>query len=605
MQKDNQSPWDDGQLENMTKEFTRLMGEAQQAMLQQLEKKPDSMQMLSAFGMSKTFFEAYQELLKNPQPIQEATDKYLKECFDLWQSMLMLPGQKSMEKIKESIRDKRFKDPLWSDTPYAAFLMQSYLMYAQWAESVANDLEGLDEGSRRKFKFYTRQMVDALSPSNFAWSNPIVLKKTIESQGQNLLKGMRQFIEDMGAGKSLMNIQNTDRDAFELGRDLASTPGKIVFQNHLMQLIQYTPQTESVNQIPVLVVPPWINKYYILDLQPHNSLAKWLVEQGNTVFMISWVNPGQDLKDTDFEDYLKYGSLEAMQVIQDITAEKKTNLVGFCLGGISLAVLMGYLKEKASESINSLTLMASPLDFSQAGELTLFMEPEFLGQIAGRIEEMGLLDGAVMGATFNMLRANDLIWSAFINNYLLANEQQQFDMLYWNADNTNLPSKMFNYYIQEMYVKNGLIQPNSLKIMGQGVDISQADVPVFIVATHDDHIAPWKSMYEALGCLKGPVKFVLGGSGHVAGIINHPDAKKYGHWQNADYSVSADEWLKQAAYSHDSWWLAWKNWIEDYKGFPREAIKRKPGKGKYKVIEEAPGSYVRVSSQEAMRKSVT
>jgi len=594
------------ELMKMSQEFWALNKEIQDFLA--ASSKPDSpafassQQVLNFMGHGQIFLDAYQELLERPEQIKEATEKLMADSFQLWQSSLQNMGAiSSTPVISPDVGDRRFKDPLWGENPLSSYLMQAYLLYARWIDSVAEDLEGLDDASRRKFKFYSRQFVDAVAPSNFAWANPMVVKKTLETNGENLISGMRKFLEDLKNGTSLVNIENTDRGAFKIGKDLASTPGKVVFQNEMMQLIQYQPTTKKVKKTPLLVVPAWINKFYILDLHPKNSFVKWLVDQGNTVFIISWVNPGPALKDTPFEDYLKKGSLEAIRVMQEITGEESVNLIGFCLGGISLSMLLGYLQKDAKKMIQSLTLMAAPLDFSQAGEMTIFTDRDYLKTVASRMDELGLLDGPAMGATFNLLRANDLIWSAFINNYLLGNEQTQFDMLYWNADTTNLPGNMFNFYIQEMFVKNAIMNPCQTQMMGRDVDISKAEVPVFLFGAHDDHIAPWKSMYAAIPKLHGPVKFVLGASGHIAGVVNPPQLNKYGHWENDDYTQDAAQWLSQAKYSNDSWWLTWAKWIKQFPDTEIDASARIPGSAGYKALEDAPGSYVLVTSDQALR----
>lgn len=576
-----------------TRELFKLNEQIQKTLTSQNLAK--NMPVNSMTNIYNAFWEGFKELSENPKKLSEASNQFMADTIKLWQELLTT-GQMSFP-----TNDKRFKDPLWAQTPASAFIMQSYLLYAKWVESIADDMEGLNEDAKRKIKFYSRQFVDAISPSNFAWANPIVMKKTLETHGENLITGMTRFLEDLQNGTSLVNIKNTDRGAFEIGKDLAATPGKVIFQNEMMQLIQYTPTTNKVYKTPVLVVPAWINKFYILDLQPKNSFVRWLVEQGHTVFIISWVNPGRAHVDVNFDAYLMKGSLEAIRVIQEIAGEKSVNLIGFCLGGISLSVLMGYLQKEAKKTVNSLTLMAAPLDFSQAGELTIFLDEDYMSLISSKLKDIGLLDGAAMGATFNMLRANDLIWSAFINNYLLANDQPQFDMLYWNADTTNLPSKMFNYYIQEICLKNGLMNPDSVQLLDKKINISKAQVPMFLFGAHDDHIAPWKSMYAALSKLHGPVKFVLGGSGHVAGVINHPDQNKYGHWENNSYVEDPNEWLNQATYSNDSWWLAWKTWIETFADEQIDSKLRAPGKGPYKALENAPGSYVKVTSEQALQ----
>lgn len=590
------------EFERLTKEFMELNQEFQAYFAQGMKSGSDpssTLQFLNFAGLSQVFSNAFQEILTNPQQMQSATEEFIKGTFELWQTSLqnMSGNQPLSPVITPAPGDRRFKDPLWMENPFSSFMMQSYLLYTRWMQALVDDLSGLDEPSRRKFKFYARQIVDAMAPSNFAWSNPSVIQKAMETKGQNLIRGMRKFLEDLKNGTSLVNIENTDRGAFVLGKDLATTPGKVIYQNKLMQLIQFEPSTEKVHKTPILVVPAWINKYYILDLRPKNSLVKWYVDQGYTVFIISWVNPGEELKDTNFEDYVEQGPLEALKVIGDITGEDQSHLVGFCLGGVSLTVMLGYLQKEAKERVKSLTLMASPLDFSQAGELTIFTDKDYMRTISSRMDELGLLDGPAMAATFNMLRANDLIWSAFINNYLLGQEQTQFDMLYWNADSTNLPGKMFDFYIQEMFLKNGIVNPGAMTVLGRKNDITKAEVPVFLFGAHDDHIAPWRSIYPAIVKFHGPVKFVLGASGHVAGVVNHPEGSKYGHWQNDDYTLDAESWLKNATYRQESWWLAWADWMKQFTGEQVDAKKRKPKK----AIEDAPGTYVKVSAEEALR----
>lgn len=555
----------------------------------------------NSFDITKSFFETSTRYIQKPEVFIQETQKLMQDAFKLWDEALeAIEGRKEeLDPIVSPDRsDKRFKDPLWEKNPTFDFIKQSYLLYSQWVDRLVESTPDIEKNTRRKMKFYSRQFVDALSPTNFPLANPTVLMKALDTKGENLMKGYQRLIEDMQQGNAFLNIENTDRKAFKLGLDIAITPGKVIFQNKLMQLIQYEPKTKKVYASPVLIVPAWINKYYILDLRSGNSLVEWLVEQGHTVFIVAWVNPGHEHKDITYEDYLTQGALTALDIVQKHTGEQQIHLMGYCLGGILLTVLLGYLQEEARKSIKSLTLLASPLDFSEAGELLLFTDPYLYGLLCKRMEETGMLDGAVMGATFNMMRSNDLIWSAFINNYLLANDPPQFDMLYWNADVTNMPAKMFKTYIEEFFQKNNLIKRGEMKILGKPIDISKAEVPMFLLAAHDDHISPWKSMYAAIQYLKGPVQFVLSGSGHVAGVVNPPAKNKYGYWVNMSLPSEPTKWLEAADHKPGSWWLAWQQWIESLNKGPKiDAKLRHP----HEVIEAAPGSYVRVTAEEALQ----
>lgn len=605
---ENQTPnvsFDPEEMKKLVEKMTKFGEEIQNAFLNMpAQKSPLQYDFfINMLNAGQTFMDASLRFAEHPEAFMKATDKLMKDNFKLWQ-YAMARYKEQMEKVSPVIQptsqDRRFNDPLWQQHPGFDYLKQAYLLFANWIETLAEAVPDADRNERMKIKFYAHQLVDALSPSNFPFANPVVLKKAVETHGESLITGFQKFIDDMVGGGSFANIENTDRYAFKIGKDIAITPGKVIFQNELMQLIQYTPTTEKVNKTPLLIIPAWINKFYILDLRQDNSLVKWLVDQGHTVFMVSWVNPGKHHLDVTFDDYLSKGALTAVKVVQEITAEQKINVIGYCLGGILSTIMLGYLQSEAAENLNSLTLMASPLDFSQAGELLLFTDKNLYHLLCRRMDEKGMLDGAVMGATFNMLRANDLIWSAFINNYLLANEQPQFDMLFWNADVTNLPAKMFQTYIKELFQENNLLQPGRMKFLGRSVDISKAKIPMFLLGTQEDHIAPWLSIYKAIKHFKGPATFVLSRSGHVAGVVNPPAKNKYGYWTNDTLSDDPNVWYDTATYHTGSWWIAWQQWIETKVHGKIDAAARQPGTTDYHVIEDAPGSYVLIRAEEAL-----
>jgi poly[(R)-3-hydroxyalkanoate] polymerase subunit PhaC len=453
-------------------------------------------------------------------------------------------------------------------------------------------VDGLDEKTARKVDFYTRQFIDALSPSNFVLTNPEVLRETVQSGGQNLIQGLKNLLKDLDRGDHRqLRIRMTDLEAFKLGMNVATTKGKVVYQNELMQLVQYQPSTKEVYRRPLLIIPPWINKFYILDLRENNSFIKWAVDQGHTVFVISWVNPDEKLAHKDFKDYLVEGSLAALDAIEQATDEQKVNAIGYCLGGTLLAATLAYLAAKNEERIASATFLATLIDFSEPGELGVFVDEHQVSALEKRMEERGYLEGFEMATTFNMLRSNDLIWSFVVNNYLLGKDPFPFDLLYWNSDATRMPAKMHSFYLRNMYIKNLLKQPGGLKLAGVAIDISKVKTPAYFLSTVEDHIAPWKSTYAGTKLLGGPAKFVLAGSGHIAGVINPPCANKYGYRTNAKLPREPNAWLNDAAHNEGSWWPDWGKWIEAYGGARVPA--RVPGKGRLKALEDAPGSYVK------------
>jgi polyhydroxyalkanoate synthase len=446
---------------------------------------------------------------------------------------------------------------------------------------------------KKKLAFYTRQMVDALAPSNFAVTNPEVLQATLETKGANLLNGMKNLASDFDFKSRRLNISMVDKSQFEIGRNIATSPGKVVYQNELMQLIQFSPSTEKVFKRPLLIVPPWINKYYILDLGPKNSFIRWAVSKGYTLFVVSWINPDEKLSHKSFEDYLNEGVYAALDAVELATGENEINTIGYCIGGTLLASALSIMAQTGDQRIKSATFFTTQVDFSEPGELGVFIDEAQLDSLETKMEEKGYLDASEMSTSFNMLRANDLIWTYVVNNYLLGRSPAAFDLLYWNSDSTRMPVTMHTYYLREMYLKNKLVQPNGIELNGVGIDLSKVEVPVFLQSAMDDHIAPYPSVYKATQLYSGPVTFMLAGSGHIAGVINPPSAKKYYYYTNQEVPSSVGDWLESAEHHAGSWWGYWHKWLYRKSGVKVEA--RVPGDGSLPVIEDAPGSYVEMA----------
>jgi len=423
-------------------------------------------------------------------------------------------------------------------------------------------------------------------------TNPEVLRATVDSGGENLVKGLEHMLDDLERGKGQLAIKMTDTDSFKLGENIATTPGKVVYQNDLMQLIQYAPTTDKVRKRPLLIIPPWINKFYILDLKPKNSFIRWAVAQGHTVFVVSWVNPGGKLAEKTFENYMDEGPFAALDAIKAATGEEQVNVIGYCIGGTLLATMLAYMAKKGDRRFVSATFFTTMVDFAEAGELSVFIDEEQIQSLEERMREKGYLEGGNMAGTFNMLRANDLIWSFVVNNYLLGKEPFPFDLLFWNSDATRMPYAMHSFYLRNMYQENRLVRPGGISIHGEPIDLTQIQTPIFILATKEDHIAPWKSSYSATQLYRGPVKFCLAGSGHVAGVVNPPEAQKYHYWTSTKLPKQPDAWLQGATQYPGSWWTEWDKWAEKFSG--GTVAPRQPGDGKLKPIEDAPGSYVKV-----------
>jgi polyhydroxyalkanoate synthase subunit PhaC len=554
-------------------------------------------------GISKAFFEAWARMLTDPLRLAEAQMQLWQDYWSLWQrSMLKLMGQEAAPVAETARGDRRFKHEDWQNNFLYDYIRQSYLIAAKHLHQTIAGVQGLDERTAKKVDFYTRQYIDALSPSNFVLTNPEVLRETVASGGQNLLRGFANLLEDFSRGNgSGLRLRMTDERAFKLGVNIAVTPGKVVYQNDLMQLIQYEPTTEQVYKRPLLIVPPWINKYYILDLRANNSFVKWAVEQGHTVFIVSWVNPDARFAAKSFQDYLNEGPLAAIDAVERATGEREVNLIGFCLGGTLLATALGYLAAKGDTRVKSATFFATLLDFAEAGELEVFVDEQQVEALEKRMEERGYLEGSEMATTFNLLRANDLIWTFVVNNYLLGRDPFPFDLLYWNSDSTRMPAAMHSYYLRNMYLRNLLPQPGGIVLNDTPIDLGNVDIPLYFISTVEDHIAPWKSCYAGARLFKGPVRFVLGGSGHIAGIINPPSANKYGYWTNDALTADPEAWLAGAAQHTGSWWVDWARWsaaLDDEK-----VPARAPGSGQLPVLEDAPGSYVTVRAEPGLDKA--
>ncbi len=548
-------------------------------------------------GISKAFFDAWGRVLADPVKLAETQMKMWQDYWSLWQhSMLKLMGQDATPVAEPGGGDRRFRHEDWQNNFLYDYIKQSYLIAAKHLHGSLAGAQGVDEQTAKKVDFYTRQYIDALSPTNFVVTNPEVMRETVASGGQNLVKGFANLLEDLTRGKDgKLKLTMTDEQAFTLGENIGLTPGKVVFQNDLMQLIQYTPSTAKVHKQPLLIIPPWINKYYILDLREKNSFVKWAVGEGHTVFVVSWVNPDARFAGKTFEDYLNDGPLAALNAIERATGESSVNVIGFCLGGTLLATALGYLAAKGEKRVRSATFFATLIDFKAAGELEVFVDEQQVEALEKRMEERGYLEGSEMATTFNMLRANDLVWSFVVNNYLLGRDPFPFDLLYWNSDSTRMPAAMHSFYLRNMYLKNKLAEPGGIVMNGTPVDLGKVKIPIYFISTIEDHIAPWKSTYAGARLFKGPVRFVLGGSGHIAGIINPPAANKYGYRTNDSLDSDAQTWLAGAEQHPGSWWSDWGRWIAKHAG--EKVPVRVPGKGKLKAIEDAPGSYVAVRAR--------
>ena len=540
----------------------------------------------------KTLGHVAEYWLSDPQRAVEVQATLGKAYLELWASAVKrMAGESALPVVEPDPRDKRFADPEWSSNQFYDFMKQAYLLTTQWADRLVKNAPGLDQHTRQKAEFYVKQMGNAISPSNFVLTNPELMRETLNENAENLVRGMHMLAEDIEAGHGSLKIRQSDASKFAVGKNLALTPGKVIHQNELMQLIQYAPATETVLKRPLLIIPPWINKFYILDLNPEKSYIKWCVEQGLTVFVISWVNPDERLAAKGFEDYMREGPLEALDVIKDVTGEDDVNAIGYCVGGTLMAVALAWMAAKGDKRIATATFFAAQVDFTHAGDLMVFVDEEQLLALERKMSERGYLEGKKMANAFNMLRSNDLIWPYVISNYLKGKQPYPFDLLYWNSDSTRMPAANHMFYLRNCYLDNKLSK-GQMVIDNQRLDLGNVTIPVYNLATREDHIAPAKSAFLGSKFFGGPVKFVLAGSGHIAGVVNPPGKPKYQYWTGDAPLGSLDKWLEKASEHPGSWWPDWIAWIKLQDGATVPA--REPGSAKYKPIEDAPGSYVKV-----------
>ncbi len=561
----------------------------------ELAKKQAETQVTPIDQVTKTLGAVVQAYLAEPQKLMEAQTQLWNSYSQLWQNAWSTVLGTPTEPMASPARnDKRFKDRDWQENTVFDFLKQFYLITSKWAQDFVKNADGLDEHTRQKAKFYVEQILNAVSPSNFPVSNPEILRATLGSNGANLIEGLKHLEQDMATPDGRLRIKQSDTTAFELGKNIAMTPGKVVFRNDTFELIQYSPSVQRAYEVPLLIVPPWINKFYILDLNPKKSFVRWATEQGLTVFVVSWVNADEKQGRKSFSDYMREGFLEAVQAVQDATGAEKVNTIGYCIGGTMVAAALGYMAAKNDNRINAATFFTTQVDFEKAGDLRVYVDDEQVKWIEQRMEEKGYLAGSRMADAFNLLRSNDLIWSYVINNYMLGKEPMPFDLLYWNADSTRMPAGVHSFYLRECYLSNKLAQGKMI-LDGVHIDLKKVKVPVYNLAARDDHIAPLPSVFKVGQFLGGETRLVVSGSGHIAGVVNPPEARKYKYWTNDAPAENLENWLKTATEHDGSWWPDWAEWITTRSGAKVSAPV--PGDGKIDVLGDAPGIYVTVKSE--------
>jgi polyhydroxyalkanoate synthase len=549
------------------------------------------------FHVGQAMTEVVSRLAANPERLLRAQAELFDGYMDLWKaSARRAIGQEAEPVAAPAKGDKRFNDPDWTTNPVFDVMKQSYLLTSNWLNRLVGTVEGVEPLTKRRVEFFTKVLTDAFSPSNFLASNPVALREAMKSQGQSLLKGAERFAADLARGGGQLAISQTDAEKFKVGENVATAPGKVVFENPFMQLLQFSPTTEEVYETPLLIFPPWINKYYILDLRPENSMIRWLTGQGYTVFVTSWVNPGPDFAAMAVPDYIQGGVYAALEAVLKQCGVEKANTVGYCIGGTLLATTLAYMACYDDDRINSATFFAAQQDFTEAGDLLLFTNDEWLADLDKRMETAGgVLPSVLMADTFNMLRANDLIWSFFVNNYLMGKEPTAFDLLFWNSDQTRMPRALHMSYLRDYY-KDNLLAKGELTMGEAKLDLGKVKTPVYVQSSRDDHIAPMRSVYRGARLFGGPVTFTLAGSGHIAGVINPPSAHKYQHWTNAALPPTVEEWVAGAEEHPGSWWPHWDQWLSARSG--KKVPARDPAQGPLKPIEDAPGRYVKVKSLE-------
>jgi polyhydroxyalkanoate synthase len=562
---------------------------------------------LDPLNLTGTFTALLKSMAANPAVIMEAQFQLWRDYMGLWeQTAHRMMGGASKPVVAPAAGDKRFKDKDWEENQVFDFIKQSYLLTANWMQETVAKVDGdLDIKMRKRIEFYTKQFADAIAPTNFVMTNPEVLRTTLQSNGQNLVKGLNNLLEDLDGETGQLSIRQS-ADAFKIGENIATAPGKVVFRNKLIELLQFDPTTEKVHEKPLLIFPPWINKFYILDLRAENSFIRWAVGQGYTVFVASWVNPDRELAQKTFQDYMREGIFAGLDAVRDATGVEKVNTIGYCIGGTLLSATLAYMAATGDDRVNSATFFAAQADFSEAGDLQVFIDDEQLESMQQTMEAAGgVLEGKKMGTTFNMLRANDLIWSFVVSNYLLGKEPAPFDLLYWNSDTTRMPEATHMFYLREFYKNNALSQ-GKMVFGDVTLDLHKVKVPVYLQSAKDDHIAPFRSVYKSTGLFGGPVRFIIAGSGHIAGVINPPSAKKYQFWTNdaagagtdgkikGPYPATIEEWQAGTVEHPGSWWGDWDQWLSKLSG--KKIAARVPGDGKLKVLGDAPGDYVKVKA---------
>ena len=547
-------------------------------------------------AMQEVNFEDSAKLFENaanqPAALLKLQAEWWQQQLQIWQNVV-LTGNTEQDLIAPEKGDKRFSHQEWKNDLFYNFIKQSYLLFSKTYLDTIESIEGLDEKSKERISFFSRQAINALSPSNYIATNPELLKLTLEQNGQNLLVGLEQLKEDVESSADILKIRMTNNNAFRIGEDVANTPGDVVYRNELFELIQYRPMTETVNATPLLIVPPFVNKYYILDLREKNSMMRWLLQQGHCVFMISWRNPGEAQRDVEFGDYVTEGVAKAVSVIEDITGQDQINAAGYCIGGTVLASTIAYYAAKRMKKrIKSATFFTTLLDFSQPGEVGAYINDTIINAIELQNSAKGYMDGRSLSVTFSLLRENSLYWNYYVDNYLKGQSPVDFDLLYWNSDSTNVAAATHNFMLRELYLNNKLVQDKGVKIGGVWIDLNKIKVPSYFVSTKEDHIALWQGTYRGALNVGGNKTFVLGESGHIAGIINHPDKGKYGYWINDSLDDNADEWLANAAHNEGSWWTHWNQWLLGFN--PEERVEPcRVGSEQFPSLEAAPGGYVK------------
>jgi polyhydroxyalkanoate synthase subunit PhaC len=549
---------------------------------------------LDPLNLTDTFMALARGMAAHPAAMIEAQFQLWRDAMGLWESTAQrMLGGAPQPVVAPKPGDKRFRDKDWQENLVFDFIKQSYLLTANWLQNTVADVEGLDPSMRRRADFYTKQFVDAVAPSNFVLTNPEVLRATMQTNGENLVRGLGNLLTDLERGHGQLSIRQS-AGGFVVGENIALTPGKVVFRGELFELLQYTPTTAEVHKRPLLIFPPWINKFYILDLRPENSFIKWLVGRGYTVFVVSWVNPDRKLNHKSFEDYMREGIFTALDAVERATGVRDPNVVGYCIAGTLWAATLAYMAKTGDDRIHSATFWAAQVDFSEAGELKIFVDDAQLDALKEQMHtDGGLLEGRKMATTFNLLRANDLIWSFVVSNYLLGKTPAPFDLLFWNSDTTRLPEKMHLFYLRECYRDNALAL-GKMKFGDVALDLTKVKVPVYFQSAREDHIAPFVSVYKATKLFKGPARFILAGSGHIAGVINPPAGGKYQYWTNDKLPATVEEWQAGAQEHPGSWWPDWDKWLAKLSGPKIPA--RKLGDGKLKVLGDAPGTYVKVKA---------